>query len=263
MSESVRTVDRALDIILCFNKKKSMLSLNEITDQIGVPKSTVHRMVKTLEDKRFLFRNSATGKYHLGFQFLEIASEGFDDIDQHWSLPYLQRLAEKSGETADLAILDDDHVIYLQVVESSQHVKLTASKGQSLPALCTASGKAFLAFLPKEQVDRIVDSSSIKYTGNKLLMRETLKADLDDTYRRGFAISEEEYEKDINAVAAPILSVDGYPILTIAIAGPSIRLPHDRMLELGRTIQNEINYITREIGLMTLSSLIPKKGSWH
>jgi IclR family transcriptional regulator, KDG regulon repressor len=260
LSEPVRTVDRALDIILCFNKKNSTLSLTEITHQIGVSKSTAHRMVRTLEDKRFLFRNPATRKYHLGFQFLEIASQGFDDLDQHWVLPYLQRLVEKSGETADLAILNDDHVIYLQVVESNQHVKLTASKGQSLPAHCTASGKAFLAFLPKEQVERIVDSSRSNYTGNKPLVKETLFADLDETHQRGFAISEEEYEMGINAVAAPILSRDGYPILTIAITGPSIRLRRDRMLELGLTIQNEINYIVREIGLTTLSPLIPQKG---
>jgi IclR family transcriptional regulator, KDG regulon repressor len=262
LSEPVRTVDRALDIILCFNKKNSTLSLTEITRQIGVSKSTAHRMVRTLEDKRFLFRNPNTRKYHLGFRFLEIASEGFDDLDQHWVLPYLQDLVEKSGETADLAILDGDNVIFLQVVESNQRVKLTARKGQSLPAYCTASGKAFLAYLPKDAVEQIVNSNEGRCSANKPLKRKSLVKDLEATLSRGFAISEEEYEKDINAVAAPILSMDGYPVMTIALAGPSIRFSRERMMELGRTIQNEINHIRREISLTALPPSMPRKSIW-
>jgi IclR family transcriptional regulator, KDG regulon repressor len=244
----VRTVDRALDIFLCFDKNRSMMSLTEITDQLGVSKSTAHRMVKTLEHRRFLLKNATTGKYHLGYQLLEMASEGFDDLDQHWILPYLQDIVQKSGETADLAILEGERVIYLQVVESPQRVKLTARKGQSLPAICTASGKAFLAFLPKMEQARVVGSSLGKHASNKPLTETMLMQDLELIQQRGFAISEEEYEKDINAVAAPILSPSGYPLMTIALAGPSIRLPQDRMMELGLTLQNEISHIMRDVG---------------
>ena len=130
-----------------------MLSLTEIADHVGISKSTVHRLLATLESKRFLFRNSTTGKYHLGFCFLELTSQAFDDVDQRWSLPYLQHLADECGETVDLAVLDGDHVIYLQVVESNQRVKLAAAMGQRLPAFCTASGKAS-GISPQEQLTR-------------------------------------------------------------------------------------------------------------
>ena len=132
LSESVRAVDRALDILLCFSQEKPVLSLTEIADEVGISKSTVHRLLATLECKRFLLRESATGKYHLGFRFLEMASQAFEDVGQHWALPYLHHLAEECGETVDLAVLDDDHVIYLQVVESNQRVKLAASSGAAL-----------------------------------------------------------------------------------------------------------------------------------
>lgn len=263
LSESVRAVDRALDILLCFTQEKPVLSLTEIADEVGISKSTVHRLLATLECKRFLIRDSVTGRYHLGFRFLEMASQVLEDVDQNWALPYLQNLAEECGETVDLAVLDDDHVIYLQVVESNQRVKLAAARGQRLPSFCTATGKAFLANLPEEQLQKILSSGLTRYTEKTILVLEDLKMDLDQTRRRGFAISEQEYEKDINAVAAPILSADGYPIAAIAIAGPSFRLPRERMLTLGQTIQKVIVSITREMGLAALSAMVPRNNSWH
>jgi len=233
-----------------------VLSLTEIADEAGISKSTVHRLLATLEGKRFLIRNSSTGKYHLGFRFLEMASQAFEDVDQRWSLPYLQRLSDECGETVDLAVLDDDHVIYLQVVESKQRVKLAAAIGQRLPAFCTASGKAFLANLHQDQVNKILASRLTCFTENIPLGLENLRMDLDETRRRGFAISEQEYEKDINAVAAPILTAEGHPLATIAIAGPSFRLPRDRMLALGGTIQKEIDSIIREVGPTVLSNVV-------
>ena len=263
MSESVRAVDRALDILLCFTQEKPVLSLTEIADEIGISKSTVHRLLATLESKRFLIRDSVTGRYHLGFRFLEMVSQVLEDVNQNWALPYLRHLAEECGETVDLAVLDDDHVIYLQVVESTQRVKIAASVGQRLPAFCTATGKAFLANLPEEKLQKILSSGPTRYTENTLLVLEDLEADLDQTRQRGFAISEQEYEKDINAVAAPILSADGYPIAAIAIVGPSFRLPRERMLMLGLTIQKVIVSIRREMGLAALSALVPRNNSWH
>jgi DNA-binding IclR family transcriptional regulator len=263
LSESIRAVDRALDILLSFTQEKPVLSLTEISEEVGISKSTVHRLLATLEGKRFLIRSAATGKYHLGFRFLEMASQVLEDVNHQWALPYLQHLAEAYGETVDLAVMDGDHVIYLQVVESKQRVKIAAATGQRLPAFCTASGKAFLAYLPDEQVKTILSAGLTRYTENTFTTLAALSEDLRETCQRGFAISKQEYEKDINAVAAPILAVDGYPIVAIAIAGPSFRLPQERMLELGRAIQSVNERIQREVGLTALSVMVPRDSSWQ
>jgi IclR family acetate operon transcriptional repressor len=263
LSKSVRAVDRALDILLCFTHEKPVLSLSNIADEVGISKSTVHRLLATLESKRLLIRDSATGKYHLGFWFLEMASQVIDDVNQQWVLPYLQHLAEECGETVDFAVLDGDHVIYLQVIESNQRVKLAAAVGQRLPAFCTASGKAFLANLPEEQVQMILSTRLISYTKNTHIDLADLYEDLRATRQRGFAISEQEYENDINAVAAPLLRADGYPLAAIAIAGPSFRLPCERMTALGTSIQDVINSIKREVGLAALSVMVPQNNSWQ
>jgi IclR family KDG regulon transcriptional repressor len=259
MYESVRSVDRALDILLCFSLEKPTLSLTQIADHVGMHKSTIHRLLTTLEAKRFVNRDKATGMYQLGYRFIELASIMLQDIDiNRWAQPYLHDLAKLSGETVDLAILDYDHVVYLQVVESPQRVKIAAAVGEQLPVHCTATGKALLAYLPEYQVHQILTKGMTKYTEKTYISFTELFRDLNQIRERGFAISEEEYEKDINAVAAPILDANHSPIAVIAIVGPSFRLSHDRMMMLGQSILETTSTIAREVGLAALPVILPK-----
>jgi DNA-binding IclR family transcriptional regulator len=257
LSQPVRAVERALDILSCFNHSELALSLTQIADRVGMNMSTVHRLLGTLENKHFVRRSKTTGLYHLSFRFVEMASLVLQELDlQRWAQPYLQRLSSECGETVDLAVLDGTQVIYLQVVEGAQRVKIAAAMGQRLPAHCTASGKAFLAYLPDEQVSKILSADLTRYTRNTAVSLPAVYESLRVTRERGFAISEREYEEDISAVAAPILDANGYPLAVIAIAGPSYRLTQERMLALGRSIRVSNDAITREMGLATLSAFI-------
>jgi IclR family transcriptional regulator, KDG regulon repressor len=257
MSVSITAVDRALDILLCFNDENPRLSLSQIAGQLNLPKSTIHRHLATLENKHFINRDENTGMYHLGLRFVEMAALILQEAGfQRWTQPYLERLSIECGETVDLAVLDGTHVIYLQVIESPQRVKIAAAIGQRLPAYCTASGKAFLAFLPEEQVREILPEKMTRYTENTCVSLPVLYEDLRATRERGFAISEQEYEKDINAVAAPILDVSGYPVAVIAVAGPSYRLSREQMNILGKSIRQTAEAITREGGLALFSTII-------
>jgi DNA-binding IclR family transcriptional regulator len=258
MSGSVNAVDRALDILLCFSEEHPKLSLSQIAGQLNLPKSTIHRHLATLENKRFISRDNNTGRYSLGLRFVEMAAlilqgTGF----QLWTQPHLERLSVESGETVDLAVMDGNYVTYLQVIESSHRVKIAAAVGQRLPAYCTASGKAFLAFLPDDRVSEILSEEMIRYTEKTCVSLPKLYEDLQITYERGFAISEQEFENDINAVAAPILDESGYPVAAIAVVGPSYRLSREQMNRLGNSIQVATNAIAREGGLPILSAIIP------
>jgi DNA-binding IclR family transcriptional regulator len=259
MSESVRAVDRALDILLCFSQEQPTLSLTQLAEQIALSKSTVHRLLTTLETKRFVSRDKATGAYHLGYRLMEMAALVLQDADrQQWVSPYLQGLSDECGETVDLAVLDGPHVVYLQVVESLHRVKIAAAVGQRLPVHCTASGKAFMAFLPEEEVSQILATGLTPYTERTRVALPDLLEDLRLTRSRGFAVSTGEYEHDIHAIAAPILDAEGYPMAVIAIVGPSYRLPHERMLELGESARLTTDTIRREIGPATLSALLSR-----
>jgi IclR family transcriptional regulator, KDG regulon repressor len=259
LSQPVRAVDRALDILLCFTRDEPTRSLTQIAEAIHMSKTTVHRLLATLENKRFITRDNSTGLYRLGLRFVEMASIVLQDVElQRWALPYLQRLAKEYGETVDLSILDGSHVIYLEVIESPQRVKLAAAVGQRLPACFTASGKALLAYLPEEQTQKIIGENLAEATNNNSSTVSDMMADLRLTAERGYAISEQEYEEEINAVAAPIFDRDKNPIASIAIVGPSFRLSKSRLPALGESLRQLTQVISNEVGITALSAIFRK-----
>jgi len=245
-----RAVDRALDILLCFSQKEPTLTLTQIAARVGMHKSTVHRLLGTLERKRFVQRVEKNGAYRLGLELVELGFLVLKNNDIHrQATPYMQRLAMEYRENVDLGILDGNHVLYLQVIESQQRVKISSAPGQRLPAFCTATGKAFLAFLPDARVQEILKSGRRKYTEHTTTSNPEIYKQLRLTRERGFAISEQEYEVGINAVAAPILDANQHPVAAMAIVGPAFRLTAERLLELGRPLRATTDAIARDIGL--------------
>jgi DNA-binding IclR family transcriptional regulator len=259
LSQSVRAVERALDILLCFTREEPTRSLTQIAEAIHMSKTTVHRLLATLENKRFITRDKTSGLYRLGFRFIEMASLVLQDVELHrWAHPYLQRLSSEYGETVDLSILDGSHVIYLEVIESPQRVKLAAAVGQRLPAFYTASGKALLAHLPEEQTRKIIADNLAEASNHRHTSIDDIISDLRITAERGYSISEQEYEEAINAVAAPIFDSERHPIASIAIVGPSFRLSKDRLPTLGNALREMTELISKEVGLVALSAIIAK-----
>ena len=188
MAEPVRAVDRALDILLCFTREQPSLSLTQIAELVRMSKTTVHRLLATLETKRFVTKDKGTGLYRLGFRLIEMASLVLQDVEiQRWARPYLQSLSNLVGETVDLAILDGSQVVYLDVIESPQRIKLAAAVGQRLPAFCTASGKAILAYMPEETVRKILGENMRKYTDHTDVSIPDILEDLRVTAGRGYA----------------------------------------------------------------------------
>jgi len=253
----VRAVERAIDILLCFTRKEPTRSLTQIAETIQMSKTTVHRLLATLESKRFITRDKVTGHYRLGFRFIEMASLVLQDVDLHrWARPYLKALSEECGETVDLSILEGSHVMYLDVIESPQRVKIAAAAGQHLPAVFTASGKALLAFMSNEQVRKIIEQNLAESTNRQNASIDYILEDLKLTAQRGYAIAMQEYEEDINAVAAPIFDADNQPIASIAIVGPSFRFTRERLPALGESIRRMTQVIAEEVGLIALSAIV-------
>jgi DNA-binding IclR family transcriptional regulator len=266
----VRAVERALDILLCFTAEHPDLSLTQIAERVGIHKSTAHRLLATLESRRFVSRYPSNGTYHLGLRFIEMASVVLEASDlRRWARPYLERLAAESGETVDLAVLDGTSVVYLDVVQSPQPVKIAAQVGRRLPVTCTATGKAFLAHMPESEVRVLLEAGLPKYTDLTMLSPEELLEDLAQTRQRGFAISVQEFEKDINAVAAPLLDAGQSPVAAVAIVGPSYRLAEQRMLDLGQLVCQTTQAMVRESGKQVLTKIAsgtltpdePRRGS--
>ncbi|MEW6405302.1 MAG: IclR family transcriptional regulator, partial [Chloroflexota bacterium] len=165
MSESIRAVERALDVLLCFTSQTPELSMSQISERIGINKSTVHRLLTTLEKRRFVERDSFTGVYRPGLRLLQMASLAMEQNSlRRLAAPFLRDLCNRYRENVNLALLDGADVVYVDVIEGSHRVKLAATPGQRLPAFCTASGKAILAFLPEDQVRRVLERGMPQFT---------------------------------------------------------------------------------------------------
>ena len=250
MSESIRAVERALDVLLCFTRQTPHLTMTQIAERLGMNKSAVHRHLATLERKRFVQRDPVTGLYQLGVRLLQMAYLTLEHNDLHrLAAPFLRRLCDDYRETVDLAVLDDTDVVFLDVLESPQRVKLAAAIGQRLPAYATASGKSMLAFMPEAAVRRILGRGMPVTTEHAARSTEILLEDLRQTRERGFALAVQEYEYGISAVAAPILDLSKQPIASISVAGPTYRLTLERMIEIGAQVVSVTRKLAYELEL--------------
>jgi IclR family KDG regulon transcriptional repressor len=258
MSESIRAVERALDVLSCFSHQTPELSMTQIAEQVGINKSTVHRLLATLEKNRFVERDLATGLYRPGIRLIQMAYLTLEHNDlRRLAAPLLRQLCDLQRENVNLSVLDDVDVVYVDVIESAQRVKLAASSGQRLPAFCTASGKAILAFMPEENVKRILERGMPKYTQRTLVTSKEIFNDFSQTREWGFAISDQEFEDGINAIAAPIFNANNQPIASVSVAGPAYRLSRERMVEIGPQVVATANNIAQEVE----RTVKPKMGS--
>lgn len=247
MSESIRAVERALDVLLCFSSNTPELTMTQIAERVGMHKSTVHRLLATLEAKHFVQRDSVTGIYQPGNRLLQMAFLTLEKNDlREVAAPFMKQLNDSYRETVTLSILDDSDMVYIAVDASPQTVTLAAKPGQRLPAFCTASGKVLIAYSPQAVVNKIFDQGFPEYTSHTIRSIEAMLHIINLVRERGFAYSEQEYEEGINAVAAPILDRNDQPLAAIAVAGPAYRLPVDRMLEIGPTVARVAKEISRE-----------------
>ncbi|HPS33120.1 MAG TPA: IclR family transcriptional regulator [Anaerolineaceae bacterium] len=248
-SNSVRAVDRALDVLLCFNAQTPALNMTQISERIGIHKSTVHRLLATLERRNFVRRDPETGVYRLGYRLLQMAYLSQENIGiRQIALPYMRMLNEKYRETIDLAILDNGEALFLDVIQSPQRVKLASSMGQHLPAFSTASGKAILAWLPEEEALAVLQNTNISFTPNIVPTREAFLEDMRETRKRGYSLDCEGLETGIHAVGVPLFRSDGTPIASLAIAGPAFRMECSKIQTFGEellVVGNELNELLK------------------
>jgi len=248
LSESIRAVERALDVLQCFSMQTPELNMTQISERVGMHKSTVHRLLATLEKRHFVERNPITGLYRPGIRFLQLAylTQESNDI-RRIAMPFMQRLCAQYLENVNLAVLDGSDVVFIEITEGSQQIKLAASPGQRLPVYCTASGKAIIAFLSADRIEKILDAGIQAHTSCTLTSREEILENLKSVRENGFALDREELEEGINAVAAPILDKENHPLASISVAGPAYRLTNERMLEIGLEVRKTAEDISIEI----------------
>jgi DNA-binding IclR family transcriptional regulator len=229
---TVRAAERALDILLCFVDQPE-LGLTEIAHRTSINKSTVFRLLATLESKGFVVRNPDTEKYKLGFRVWELAANmDHSDDPAVLFLPEMERLRDQVDETVSLYIRDGLERIRVQAVESRQTIRRVAPVGARMPLSVGASSKVLVAYAdPFVQKEVLADPH-----WPPTVDRERYQKQLEEIRKTGYAISVEEREAGTSAIAVPIFNREGRIVAALAVSGPVGRWTPDRMTQFAPLI---------------------------
>jgi DNA-binding IclR family transcriptional regulator len=205
-SGGVQVIRRAASILRALKDEQDGLSLSQIATRVGLARSTVHRLITALETERFVVAASPSGRFRLGPGLASLALSARRDLalDIH---PFLVRLSKETNETVDLAVLEHDHVLFIDQVVRLRRLRAVSSVGAIFPAHCTANGKALLAQLPLEQLLRLLPERLERLTPSTISERSQLIEELEQIRKDGVGYDREEHTIGICAVGTTV--VDG------------------------------------------------------
>lgn len=229
----LETVRRAITLLRSFSLEEPELGVTELSRRLQVHKSTVSRLLGTLEMESLVVRNSDTGRYRLGVGLIELASMAVLNADlRRIARPMLCELAEKTKETVNLAVRDQDGMVNVELLPSlSRRVSNFGWVGRRTPLHASSTGKAYMAQLPEGEWIALLEAPLHSYTEHTITEPDALREEFQQILLRGYAMGLEELEIGLNAVAAPIWDHTGQVVACVSTAGPSYRLSLEQIEE--------------------------------
>ncbi len=226
-----QSLDRALTLLS--GLAEGPKTLDDLAEAIGVHKSTVLRLLRTLESHRFVQRDGVR-YYRLGTALFDLAHRSLEDRDVRRSVePALRELNALTGHTVHLASYEDGEVVYIDKFESRHQVRMYSRIGKRAPLHCTAVAKILVSALPEAQRREIAAGITYtKLTENTLVTPETYLAELARVAERGYAIDNSEHEDFIHCIAAPIRGPRGEVLAAMSLSVPQVLLDLDGLLGL-------------------------------
>lgn len=228
--DHIKSIEKCFVILDCLHDNQRLMTLEEITHTTGYKKTTCFRLLKTLRTLGILELSPATKKYQYGPHLAAIGLSALKNMNlRNAALPILQALRNDTGETVNLTILNGAEILYVERVMSDYLVNVNVNIGDRLPVHCASMGKAILAFLPDKRLAKILASIVFeKKTEKTIVSRSALLEELEQIRSQGYAINDEELEKGLRAVAAPIFNYAGEAFAATNIAWTTARHPERR-----------------------------------
>ncbi|MEJ2715910.1 MAG: IclR family transcriptional regulator [Deltaproteobacteria bacterium] len=249
--KTVKSLVKALNILKLFKPGKSEWSIRDMVEELGYHKSSVQRLVTTLEVHGFLERSRPPrSRFVLGPIVLMLGNVASQSIDLRVvARPYLQRLVEETGETAHLCVVDQSQCYYLDKIDSPQAVRIATYVGQRLHLHCSAVGKTLLSGMTEEQVDHIIGDCGLpRFTETTITDRQTLLSELERIRREGLAHDNAEYEVGLRCVAAPVRDSFGLVVAAISVAWPEQRFSTYELVRFGRCVKETAAQVSARLG---------------
>jgi DNA-binding IclR family transcriptional regulator len=247
----VQALDRAFAVLDLLGESDTPLGLAQVASSLQLHKSTAHRFLMVLEKHRMVER-TVGGKFRLGLKLFDLGNRSIEQYDlRERAQPHLRRLVAETEETAHLCILEGTHVIYIDKIEPARSVRMITRIGASNPVHCTSVGKAMLAFLPEERLTDILGHLRFeRYTNHTLSTVEALRAEIEKTRRRGYAVDDEEFEEGLRCIAVPVLDAQRLPVAAVSVSGPSFRVTAQKLPSIANHLLQCVRGISVDMGFI-------------
>jgi len=248
LRNKVQSLDRALEILRLLGSEPEM-RVTDLARRLEVHKSTVFRLLSTLQEHGLVEQNPTTEKYRLGYGLVRLAGAVVAELDlARASRSVLQELATRTGETVNLAILQGEQVVNIDQIAAPNLVVNVNWVGKQTPLHATSNGKVLLAYLTEDERRRLLDRSLPRLTPRTITDPRILEKQLHRVLTDGYAFTLEELELGLNAVAAPVYAADGRVQAAVSVAGPSYRVTPQRLSDLGEMTKDAAAAISRRMG---------------
>lgn len=246
----VKSIIKALDILEFVANSNSIPTVGQIAGQLKLNRTTAYHLIQTLQSKGYLIKEENGMGYQIGLKFLTFTAKLLDNHRLRIeALPYLQELAQTSGERVNLGILNDDEVLYLAGVEKPSLPSVYTRFGKRAPAHCSSLGKIILAYWPGEEVERLMKQKPpVRFTENTITDPHLFKQHLAEIRSQGYAVDHQEHLPGVYCIAALIRGLDGDGIGSISISSGDLGKAKgylQNLLQTAEIISHRMGYTLR------------------
>jgi IclR family transcriptional regulator, acetate operon repressor len=247
----IQSIQRAVALLRSFTEAEPELGVTELSRRLKLHKSTVSRILSTLQAEGLVGQNPETGKYRLGIGLVSLAGVALGRLDVRGAAqPFLNRLVEVTRETVNVTILDGRDCVNIERAASPQSIRYVGWIGRRTPLHCTASGKVLLAYMTSTQRAALLLLPLPQHTAKTVTDLATLNQQLQQIKQEGYAVVHEEFEEGFSAVAAPVWDLSGQVVAAISVSGPAFRLAPLQMeqfvfplLEVTHQVSAQLGYV--------------------
>lgn len=246
---TIQSIEKALDLLELLAKHGS-LNLLELTELLEHPKSSTYRIVLTMEQRGFITRSDDNGKYCLGYKQL-VLTRGLLERNtlRSAAMPVMKKLSERYGDTVNLGVLTKGEVLYIEIIESTQPLRMTDNVGSKSPFHATAMGKAITAFMPEESVRELIVRYGLPLiTPHTIVSAEHFFVELDQVREQGYSLDDQEIVKGACCVAVPIFGMHGTVEGAVSLSGAMHRFTSEVLPDITEQLKAAAWQISRKLG---------------
>jgi IclR family acetate operon transcriptional repressor len=246
----VQSLTRGLSLLEALARAEGGLTLTDVAQRVQLAPSTAHRLLSTLEKMGYVYQSGDLGRWYVGLQAFTVGTSFLANRDfvAH-SHPYMRRLMEQSGETANLGILDGTEAVFIDQVQCRETMRTIVKLGSRVPLHASGVGKAIFAAMPDDEIEAILKVKGLpRITANTITSPETMWQSIRVIRQRGWSFDDEEHALSTRCVAAPVYNEHAEVLGAISIAGPSSRLPDERIKQLGPLVAHIAEELTHRLG---------------